>query len=69
MDSVTVQDIPQDLLERWRHRAAEDRRSLNEEILHLLDLALSGECVGQDAADRVRRIDAQIRAWRRLAER
>ncbi|MFE7838447.1 Arc family DNA-binding protein [Streptomyces sp. NPDC057474] len=33
--------IPEDLHERVTARAAADRRSLNSEILHLLDIALS----------------------------
>jgi plasmid stability protein len=69
MASITIKDIPEDLLERLRHRAAEDRRSMNREIIHLLNLALSSNPADRDAADMARRIDAQIRAWRQLAGR
>ena len=41
MPSLTIKDIPDPLLTRLRQRAATDRRSLNREVLHLLDRALA----------------------------
>ena len=67
--SITIKGIPEDLLERLRRRAAEDKRSMNREVLHLLTLALSGEPAPSDAARMAWRIDAQLRAWRQLAGR
>lgn len=40
MPTLTIRDIPADVLDRLRQRAAEDRRSLNQEAIHLLELAL-----------------------------
>ena len=69
MPSLTIKDIPEDLLERLRQRAAADKRSMNKEILHLLDTALSREPVDYNSASISRRIDAQVHAWRQLAGR
>ncbi len=69
MSSITIKDIPEDLLERLRLRAAYDKRSMNKEVVHLLDLALSGEMAPTGASTMARRIDAQIHAWKRLAGR
>jgi plasmid stability protein len=48
MPSITIKDIPDKLLERLRRRAQEDKRSMNREAIHLLDLALAGQSVDQD---------------------
>ncbi len=69
MPAITIEDIPEDLLERLRHRAARDKRSMNKEVLHLLDLALSGEMAPSDAGTMARRIEDQVQAWTRLAGR
>jgi plasmid stability protein len=66
MSSVTIKNIPDELLDRIRQRAAEDRRSLNKEVIHLVELALRGEQVS--AEDRVQRqIRTQTQAWSALA--
>ena len=69
MSSITIKEIPEELLERLRRRAAEDRRSMNKEIIHLLAMALSLESPEVDAARRVGQIEAQVQAWRQLAGR
>ena len=69
MPAITIKDIPEDLLERLRHRAARDKRSMNKEVVHLLDLALSGEMAAADAATLARRIEKQVQAWTQLAGR
>lgn len=69
MPSITIQDIPDELLARLRQRAARHRRSVNGEIVHLLDRALSGAVAGSDEAEVTRRIEAQVQAWRQLAGR
>lgn len=69
MPAITIKDIPEDLLERLRHRAARDKRSMNKEVVHLLDLALSGEMAPADAATMARRIEDQVQAWTQLAGR
>ncbi|WP_078912862.1 Arc family DNA-binding protein [Streptomyces sp. NRRL S-646] len=43
--------IPEDLHARLTARAAADRRSINSEILHLLDAALSTPTETADAPD------------------
>lgn len=40
MASLTLKNIPDPLLERLRQRAEADRRSLTQEILHLLEGSL-----------------------------
>jgi len=69
MASITIKDIPQVLLERLRERAAMDRRSMNKEAVHLLELALSGTISEDEALTVARRVEAQVEAWRRLAGR
>ena len=69
MPAITIKDIPEDLLERLRHRAARDKRSMNKEVVHLLDLALSAEVAPADASTLARRIEEQVQAWTQLAGR
>jgi|GEM_PF-790590 len=69
MPSITIKDIPEDLVDRLRRRAAHDRRSINKEVMYLLDLALSGEMTPADATAMARRIEAQLQVWRQLAGR
>ena len=69
MPAITIKDIPEDLLERLRHRAARDKRSMNKEVVHLLDWALSAEMAPADAATLARRIQDQVQAWTQLAGR
>ena len=52
MASLTIKNIPDDLLERLRAKAASDRRSLTKEVVHLLETVLAGESA--DADDRLR---------------
>ena len=66
--SVTIKDIPDELLMRLRTRAAADKRSMNKEIVHLLDLALTNG-VASEAAHRREIAIAQADAWTRLAGR
>ena len=66
MATVTLKNVPEDLLGRLRSMAAEERRSLNQQILYLLDSALRAEAdVEKLQADAAR----QATAWRRLAGR
>ena len=57
MATLTIRDIPADVIERLRRRAAEERRSLNQEAIHLLDFALKAERFSPAA---------QVEAWLRL---
>ena len=47
-----------------RAAAARDRRSVTQEIIHLLDIALQG---GQPPARDATDTEAQVAAWRKLA--
>lgn len=65
MTSFTLKNLPAKLLRSLRAAAEQDRRSLNQEITHLLELALqlrerSRARVSQD-------VEAQLAAWRELA--
>ncbi len=66
MASLTIKNIPDDLLERLRQKATSDRRSLNQQILRLLENALA---TGKPTDDRQLRseIEAQASAWEALA--
>ncbi|MEM1206296.1 MAG: hypothetical protein AAGN66_23895 [Acidobacteriota bacterium] len=60
MASLTLKNIPDDLLARLRAQAGEDRRSLNQQAIYLLERAL-GE---PDPAAEARR---QVDLWGDLA--
>ncbi len=57
MPALTIRDLSPEVLDRLRRRAAEERRSLNQEAIHLLDLALRAELLSPTA---------QAEAWFRL---
>lgn len=65
MASLTLKNLPDDLLRALRKAAEKDRRSLTQEVIHLLDAALRGRAgrPGLRASD----AKAQLAAWRRLA--
>ena len=65
MTALTLKNLPPRLLRSLRAAAEHDRRSLTQEVIHLLDQAL------RDRVERPARpaLDAaaQVAAWRRLA--
>jgi plasmid stability protein len=65
MASLTLKNLPDDLLRALRKAAKKDRRSLTQEVIHLLDAALRGHAArpALGASD----TEAQLAAWRRLA--
>ncbi len=67
MASLTLKNLPDDLLRALREVADRDRRSLTREIIHLLESALRGH--GEPPASRSSGADAQVAAWRKLAGR
>jgi plasmid stability protein len=67
MSSITIKDVPDRLLERLRRRAQADKRSMNREAIHLLDLALAKQSVDPGVGGKIRDVENQIQAWRRLA--
>jgi len=64
MASLTLKNLPDDLLGALREAAERDRRSLTQEIIHLLQNALRG---GKRPAGRTAAIAAQVAVWRKLA--
>jgi plasmid stability protein len=67
MASLTLKNLPDELLEDLRKAAEKDRRSLNQEVMHLLTLALRARA--SKSAPSVPAVDvrAQLSAWRKLA--
>lgn len=61
MSSITLKDVPEELLIRLRAAAARERRSLNQEALVLIEGGLAAR---ETAEERARR---QVDAWRALA--
>lgn len=61
MSSITLKDVPEELLARLRKAAARDRRSLNQEALVLIEGGLDAQETAEERAQR------QIAAWRSLA--
>ena len=69
MPSITIKNIPEQLLERLRQRATDDQRSMNREVIHLLNTSLAREPADDGAVRLARAVDAQVKAWARLAGR
>jgi len=67
MPSLTLQDIPQPLMDRLRARAARNRRSLNWETIRLLEQTL--EAAAEPDSEVRQERDAQVLAWQSLAGR
>jgi plasmid stability protein len=65
MASLTLKNLPDDLLEALRQAAERDRRSLTQQVIHLLESALATPSIRSEAvaAD----VEAQVAAWRKLA--
>jgi plasmid stability protein len=66
MASITLKNVPDELLKALRRAAKSDRRSLNQEVMHLLGLALGTERAPVRAAPDV---EAQVSAWQSIARR
>jgi plasmid stability protein len=60
MPSLTIKDIPEDVLEKLRERAERERRSLTKEALYLLEKAVEAPSKKSD------RVSEQVSAWRQL---
>ena len=65
--AITLKNVPDSLLGQLRERAEADRRSLNQEILYLLEEALKEPTVGEaEERARAERLK-QAEEWSRLA--
>lgn len=69
MSSLTLKDLPDDLLQRLRERARQQRRSLNREAIMLLEQALAPASGATPASRAEAERDAQLVAWERLGSR
>ncbi len=65
MSSLTLKNMPDVLLRGLRQAALNDRRSLTQEILHLMDAALRAR--GVQGASPPAHVKTQLAAWRKLA--
>ena len=63
MASLTLKNLSDDLLQALRDAAEHDRRSLTQEIVHLLETALGKRPKSPVRPD----VEAQVAAWRKLA--
>lgn len=64
MPSLTLKNVPEPLLRALRRAAEGNRRSLNQQAIHLLSAALVGSAT---AAPGGTDVTHQLSAWRRLA--
>jgi plasmid stability protein len=67
MASLTLKNIPDSLLDRLRARAAVDRRSVSQEMIHLLERSL--DAVPEADRDALAAARVQAEAWARLGGR
>lgn len=65
MASLTLRNVPPELTQSLRAAAAHARRSLSQEVIHLLDLAIRARNKAGDHA--TQDVEAQLAAWRELA--
>ena len=63
MASITLKNLPDDLLDALREAAQRDRRSMTQEIVHLLETAVRALPKAAETPD----AKAQVAAWRKLA--
>lgn len=66
MSSLTLKNVPEALLDELRERATSERRSLNQEALHLLEEALWRSPREASIDDEIR---LQVEEWSKLAGR
>lgn len=65
MASLTLKNLPDELLHALRDAAENDRRSLTQEIIFLLDTALRGPI--KRSGKPTSTVNAQLAVWRKLA--
>lgn len=65
MANLTIRNIPEDLLNNLRKLAQKERRSLNSEVLVLLEKSVMQDSLGKNL-DTIS-IDAQTELWSKLA--
>lgn|GEM_PF-2127476 len=60
MKTYTIRDIPEELFERFKSLAQRERRSINAEIIEVMDRAVQQDSLRQQRQDTLRRI-AELR--------
>ena len=65
MTVLTLKELPPRLLRSLRAAAKQDRRSLTQEVMYLLDLALRDRVALTDRP--THDVESQLAAWRKLA--
>ncbi len=65
MKSLTIRNIPNNLLNKIKILSEIDRRSINSEILYILENSISTDCVVQRNKDINR--ETQVKLWNRLS--
>jgi plasmid stability protein len=66
MATITLKNIPDRLLEFLRKKASNERRSLNQEVIHLLEEMMKRT----EGSERLQEhFVRQVEAWRRLSGR
>lgn len=67
MASITVRNIPNDLLKKIRELSSLERRSINNEILTILERGTYGEYEDKLKKRKYLSKETQIEIWKRLA--
>lgn len=68
MANLTIRNIPQDVLEKMRRQAKAEKRSLNNEILMVLEKCADLDYTGNTAIkDDSFPQDAQVELWEKIA--
>ena len=65
MANLTIRNIPEDLLKRLRKLAKTERRSLNSEILIVLEKSLKDYTI--EKQDNIISVETQTEIWSKLA--
>lgn len=65
MANLTIRNVPEDLLKNLRKLSQKERRSLNSEILVLLEKSVTQEALGKN--NNTISIQAQTELWGKLA--
>ena len=69
MANLTLRSIPENVMDRLRARAAVERRSLNGEILVLIESSLEREATERGASDPPISAAIQARLWKEFCGR
>ena len=69
MPNITVRNIPEELLNKIRTLSTMERRSLNNEILVILEKGIARESYRNSRKTASRPKDAQLKVWENLCGR